>query len=189
MIQITDFIARVNQHGWSFAIPAGSMSKLQHGEVLYHIQTKRFKYQAILNSKRQKRDLEIAACKCRIDGDGFYPLLYVINSERKMLDVLHDWEMRDHVALMDEEKKEQQEEKPDMVEHPTHYCRPGEPECIEAMKLIFGPEETAIYCKLANFKYLWRGPYKDEPEVDRRKMVKYLGLLKECKDEIAANSH
>lgn len=51
----------------------------------------------------------------------------------------------------------------DKVNHPKHYTQ-GKIECIEAMESAFGKEELAIYCKIAAFKYLWRGKLKGGKE-------------------------
>lgn len=73
--------------------------------------------------------------------------------------------------------------------NPAHYQRQGGKECIEEMELLFGIEETKIFCKLNAWKYRYRAADKngeedlqksdwyikkyDELEIKQRK---YLGI-------------
>ena len=49
------------------------------------------------------------------------------------------------------------------VNHPRHY-NGGEIECIDAMIAAFGKENTATFCKINAFKYLWRADAKGGAE-------------------------
>lgn len=48
------------------------------------------------------------------------------------------------------------EQQHDPVNHPAHYEREGAIECIDEMLLVFGPEDTAAFCKLNAWKYRYR---------------------------------
>ena len=81
-------------------------------------------------------------------------------------------------ALKKEAEKTMQEQKPDMVNHPSHYTQ-GEIECIEVIKYInkkLHMEGYEGYC-LGNFiKYIWRCNYKNGWE-DIDKAIFYLNEL------------
>lgn len=61
---------------------------------------------------------------------------------------------------------------PEAVEHPSHYNQ-GSIECIDAMISAFGTENTALWCKINAFKYLWRSDYKNGME-DLKKASWYI---------------
>lgn len=67
------------------------------------------------------------------------------------------------------------------VNHPEHYNREGAMECIDEMILVFGVEETAIFCKLNAYKYRYRAGAKGDPTEDMKKsdwyMKKYTELV------------
>lgn len=48
-----------------------------------------------------------------------------------------------------------------LVEHPSHYNRPGRRECWDEMIGLFGKEATAIYDCLSAYKYIYRAGLKD----------------------------
>ena len=89
-------------------------------------------------------------------------------------------------ALKKEAKKTMQEQKPDMVNHPSHYTQ-GEIECIEVIKYIndkLNMQGYEGYC-LGNFiKYIWRCNYKNGWE-DIDKAIFYLNelLTEQIKDD------
>ena len=60
----------------------------------------------------------------------------------------------------------------DPVYKPYHYTQGGI-ECIDAMVEAFGEYQTAVYCKLNAFKYLWRADLKS-PDQDLEKAIWYL---------------
>ena len=64
----------------------------------------------------------------------------------------------------------------DNVNHPSHY-NSNSIECIDAMVLIFGMENTAIFCLMNAFKYLWRHQDKNGIE-DVNKAIWYLSWIK-----------
>ena len=64
---------------------------------------------------------------------------------------------------------------PSAVEHPKHYNREGAMECINEMVLIFGIEETMIFCKLNAWKYRYR-------EEDLKKSDWYIRMYEKLKD-------
>ena len=64
----------------------------------------------------------------------------------------------------------------DPVNSPRHYTQ-GDIECIDAMVEAFGENQTATYCKLNAFKYLWRAGIKqfmDNGDQDIKKAIWYL---------------
>ena len=60
----------------------------------------------------------------------------------------------------------------DPVNSPRHYTQ-GDIECIDAMVEAFGAHQTAIYCKLNAFKYIWRADLKKNNQ-DLQKAIWYL---------------
>lgn len=70
----------------------------------------------------------------------------------------------------------------DNVNHPAHYEREGAIECIEEMLMIFGYEETMIFCKLNAWKYRYRAADKNGAE-DIAKSDWYMRTYKELKNE------
>lgn len=67
----------------------------------------------------------------------------------------------------------------ELVNHPEHYNR--EIECIEEMRLIFGDEETATFCKLNAWKYRYGrvGKPGNEMETDLKKSDWYMGYFQD----------
>lgn len=63
------------------------------------------------------------------------------------------------------------------VNHPTRY-NSSKYECIDVMADVFGKEETAAFCKLNAFKYIWREKHKGGVE-DIDKAIWYLNKYKE----------
>lgn len=63
------------------------------------------------------------------------------------------------------------------VNHPTRY-NSNKYECIDVMVDVFGEEETAAFCKLNAFKYIWREKRKGGVE-DIDKAIWYLNKYKE----------
>ena len=61
----------------------------------------------------------------------------------------------------------------DPVYKPFHYTQGGI-ECIDAMVEAFGAHQTAIYCKLNAFKYIWRADLKEDTRYDLEKAIWYL---------------
>ena len=62
----------------------------------------------------------------------------------------------------------------EMVDHPKHYNREGAMECIDEMILLFGIEETAIFCKLNAYKYRYRAGSKSDASEDMKKSDWYM---------------
>lgn len=62
----------------------------------------------------------------------------------------------------------------EQVNHPSHYQ--GTIECIDAMVAAFGSEDTAMFCRINAFKYVWRaGKKTNNTQVqDLKKAVWYL---------------
>lgn len=69
----------------------------------------------------------------------------------------------------------------DAVNHPKHYMRPGAMECIDEMVLIFGAEQTGIYCKINAWKYRYRAAAKNGEE-DIAKSDWYIRKAKELEN-------
>ena len=59
---------------------------------------------------------------------------------------------------------ESDEKKEDKVNHPKHYEKSCSLECIEAMELLNGTYEVAVFCFYNAFKYLWRYKHKNGKE-------------------------
>ena len=69
----------------------------------------------------------------------------------------------------------------DNINHPSHYADSCSIECIDAMELIFGQEELAVYCVINAFKYMWRWKNKNGYE-DLAKAEWYLDKYKSLTD-------
>lgn len=54
-----------------------------------------------------------------------------------------------------------QDDEPEMVNHPDHYNRPGQKECIVEMEERFGTAAVQYFCLLSRYKYLYRCGLKD----------------------------
>lgn len=65
----------------------------------------------------------------------------------------------------------------DLVNHPSHYCKPGQLECIEKMEVAFGIEAVKRFCLLNAFKYVERCRDKDNFHQDIEKAIWYLKRL------------
>lgn len=46
------------------------------------------------------------------------------------------------------------------INHPAHYNRPGQRECIEEMRDIYGDEAVYHFCVLNAYKYRYRAGRK-----------------------------
>lgn len=64
----------------------------------------------------------------------------------------------------------------DVVNHPAHYAKNGENECIEVMRWLFGDEAVKAYCCCNIFKYRFRSNLKNGQE-DIEKSVWYENYL------------
>lgn len=53
-----------------------------------------------------------------------------------------------------------------MVNHPDHYNRPGQKECIVEMEEKFGLAAVQYFCLLSRYKYLYRCGMKDDATQD-----------------------
>lgn len=67
--------------------------------------------------------------------------------------------------------------KDDLVNHPSHYCKPGQLECIEKMEAAFGIEAVKRFCLLNAFKYVERCQDKGNFHQDIEKAIWYLKRL------------
>ena len=65
----------------------------------------------------------------------------------------------------------------DPVNHPSHYCQPGQLESIEKMEVIFGIPFTKHFCLLNAYKYIERCEHKGCFEQDLKKAIWYLRRL------------
>jgi hypothetical protein len=73
----------------------------------------------------------------------------------------------------------------DMVNNPGHYqsmVADLNIDCITAMRAAFGNYETAVFCKLNAFKYVWRASSKNGNE-DIDKASWYLSKYRELGGE------
>lgn len=57
--------------------------------------------------------------------------------------------------------RDQEDGEPEMVNHPDHYNRPGQKECIVEMEERFGTAAVQYFCLLSRYKYLYRCGLKD----------------------------
>ena len=57
--------------------------------------------------------------------------------------------------------RNQEDDEPEMVNHPDHYNRPGQKECIVEMEEKFGTKYVQHFCLLSRYKYLYRCGLKD----------------------------
>lgn len=62
----------------------------------------------------------------------------------------------------------------DPVNHPNHYCKPGQVECINQMEIIFGQEAVRHFCLLNAYKYIERCRDKGHYKQDLEKAIWYL---------------
>lgn len=69
-----------------------------------------------------------------------------------------------------------QTEHQEMVDHPQHY-NTGKREVIEEMRILFGDEQVAAFCKLNAYKYLRRADYKGKKEEDLKKAEWYIDYV------------
>ena len=76
------------------------------------------------------------------------------------------------------------ETKGDAVLHPSHYCKDGGVECIDAIRASMTSVAFAGYCKGNVMKYLFRYENKGGIE-DLKKAQVYLGWLIEAEESIA----
>lgn len=67
------------------------------------------------------------------------------------------------------------------VDHPSHYNIPGKKECIEIMREEFGDRNTAIFCLMNSYKYLYRAGSKETEsfEDDISKAIWYYDYVNE----------
>ena len=57
--------------------------------------------------------------------------------------------------------RDQEDDEPEMANHPDHYNRPGQKECIIEMEERFGTAAVQYFCLLSRYKYLYRCGLKD----------------------------
>lgn len=83
---------------------------------------------------------------------------------------------------------ENQAEKPkQQVKHPSHY-NVYDREVVDMMCDIWGPEATAIWCKLTAFKYRMRAGFKDDVNTDLAKESWCLDMMKKYQELSIKNS-
>lgn len=72
----------------------------------------------------------------------------------------------------------------EQVNHPSHYQ--GSIECIDAMVAAFGNDDTAMFCRINAFKYVWRAGKKasNTQTQDLKKAVWYLNKAVELLESI-----
>ena len=57
--------------------------------------------------------------------------------------------------------RDREDDEPEMVNHPDHYNRPGQKECIGEMEERVGTAAVRYFCLLSRYKYLYRCGLKD----------------------------
>jgi hypothetical protein len=75
----------------------------------------------------------------------------------------------------------------DNVNHPAHYESSCSLECIDAMKIIFGPYAVINFCACNAWKYIWRWKNKNGIE-DLNKAEWYINTGKELSNGIKDDS-
>ena len=78
-------------------------------------------------------------------------------------------------------KKETNEPKQDIVNHPSHYCQDGQMECIDEMVMFFGRETVKSFCLCNAWKYRYRANSKNGDE-DLKKAAWYVHKYKELSE-------
>lgn len=68
------------------------------------------------------------------------------------------------------------------VNHPNHYNQ-GKRETIEEMRLMFGDQAVAIFCRLSAYKYMRRADYKGKKEEDLAKAEWYMDYVEKLEGE------
>ena len=68
------------------------------------------------------------------------------------------------------------------VNHPNHYNQ-GKRETIEEMRLMFGDQAVADFCRLSAYKYMRRADYKGKKEEDLAKAEWYMDYLDKMEKE------
>ena len=76
----------------------------------------------------------------------------------------------------------------DPVNHPSHYCKPGQLECIEKMEAAFGISFVRHFCLLNAFKYVERCQDKGNFKQDIEKAIWYLKRLASYFDDESITS-
>lgn len=104
-----------------------------------------------------------------------YPVLRV--NDDKSVEVLGDNTALLHLTP-DVIEKEYIITNKEKVNHPKHYNRKDAMECIDEMVMLFGVEETQIFCKLNAWKYRYRAADKGGVE-DLEKSDWYIKKYKE----------
>lgn len=72
----------------------------------------------------------------------------------------------------------------DSVNHPSHYCKPGQLECIDRMEAIFGEIAVKYFCALNAYKYVERCRDKGSFKQDIEKAIWYLRKIASYTSEI-----
>ena len=72
----------------------------------------------------------------------------------------------DKAATQSSSGSHQDDDEPEMVNHPDHYNRPGQKECIVEMEEKFGLAAVQYFCLLSRYKYLYRCGMKDDATQD-----------------------
>lgn len=96
---------------------------------------------------------------------GFYPKVYAINSVRKAYEVFEEWKMIEQNAT---EKEPQSQAE----------AKSAKQECLKMMELVFGKEQTKIFCRLSMWKILWQSAIEGGYEEDLQEEAKYLFEIK-----------
>lgn len=80
-------------------------------------------------------------------------------------------------------RKDKTEFEVEHVDHPAHYQ--GSIECIDAMVAAYGKCNTANFCQINAFKYVWRAGKKADNSFtqDLKKAVWYLNKAIELVEE------
>lgn len=86
--------------------------------------------------------------------------------------------------------KPEDEQKYEMVDHPSHYNQ-WSMEVIEMMRKIYGDERTADWCEMTAYKYAMRMGFKPTDDVmqDLDKRNWYLNKAKSIREESEAKKN
>lgn len=80
------------------------------------------------------------------------------------------------------------DEKPDNVEHPSHYKGTDSLECIDVIQFSFGIDGFVYYCAGNVLKYLWRYNNKNGTE-DIKKAKQYLDIMGDLSTHMSAQAY
>ena len=67
--------------------------------------------------------------------------------------------------------RDREDDEPEMVNHPDHYNRSGQKECIVEMEEQFGTAAVRYFCLLSRYKYLYRSERRCNAGIVKSQLV------------------